>query len=77
MKYHEIKNIKNEVFIINLNKVVSIVKKDLENHILIMFDNGTSLKISSGYKKSNMFNDDCQDWFKHELYLLKSCLGLN
>ena len=77
MKYHEITNIKNEVFIINLNEVVSIVKKELENHILIMFDNGTSLKISSGYKKSNMFNDECQAWFKHELYLLKSCLGLN
>ena len=74
---YEIKNKKNEVYIFDLKKVVYIAKKELENHILIMFDNGTSLKISSGYKKSNMFNDDCRDWFKHELYLLKSCLGLN
>ena len=67
---YEIKNKKNEVYIFDLKKVVYIAKKALENHILIMFDNGTSLKISSGYKTSDMFNDECQAWFKIKLDLI-------
>ena len=67
---YEIKNKKNEVYIFDLKKLVYIAKKELENHILIMFDNGTSLKISSGYKKVDMFNDECQAWFKIKLDLI-------
>ena len=67
---YEIKNKKSETYIFDLSKVVYVVKKELENYILIMFDNGTSLKISSGYKTSDMFNDECQALFKIKLDLI-------